>query len=421
MGNNKDQDQDASVNENEKDNDNKNDIKSENENSENENKPKMMNLSEMNARLKTFEYSKANLTDLSQVNDDLEGKIKELSNKIDNIKLNLFGIDKDDKNIANNKPDKKYKEERDNTTNNINAQRFNFLNKTDFEKFLKKSEEEHSKIWKEIDSLRLVVGDINDNFNNKASLDELEQLKNIILDKTEELFLGQNKKIVNNSSAINIFQDNFKKLLKLLSENEQYGNISSQNLYQFVKNKRSGSGGHSCASCETYIGDLKIEPKHVNWNKFPKKERDNADILKKVHNGYSRLLQMINFDSGGNPSLIPYTSNVNSDTNISSHMDNNISQTKDKNEFNQSFYNKRLFSSKIKKMMKANNKTVDLINLKKDGINPHKKLPTIKTAKSIDNFQNLKQASNRTIHQKDIYFINPALYKVIPKPEEKNG
>ena len=423
MGNNKDQDQDASVNENKKDNDNdnKNDIKSENENSENENKPKMMNLSEMNARLKTFEYSKANLTDLSQVNDDLEGKIKELSNKIDNIKLNLFGIDKDDKDIVTNKPDKKYKEERDNNTNNINAQRFNFLNKTDFEKFLKKSEEEHSKIWKEIDSLRLVVGDINDNFNNKASLDDLEQLKNIILDKTEELFLGQNKKIVNNSSAINILQDNFKKLLKLLSEKEQYGNIPSQNLYQFVKNKRSGSGGHSCASCESYIGDLKIEPKHVNWNQFPKKERDNAEILKKVHNGYSRLLQMINFDSGGKPSLVPYTSNVNSDTNISSNMDNNISQTKDKNEFNQSFYNKRLFSSKIKKMMKSNNKTVDLINLKKDEVSLHKKLPTIKTSKSIDNFQNLKQASNQTIHQKDIYFINPALYKVIPKREEKNG
>ena len=428
MGNNTEQNEDKDQEQDQDDSSNENDIiKSEKEKSENEeeekddnnNKPKMMNLSEINALLKTFEYSKANLTDLSQVNDDLDGKIKDLANKIDNIKLNLFGIDKDDKNNYSSKSDKKNQIERDNNKNNNNAQRFNFINKSDFEKFITKSEEEHNKIWKEIDSLRLVIDDIKDNFNNKASLDDLEELKNIILDKTEELFLGQNKKITNHSSAIKILQDNFKKLLKLLSDKEQYGNIPSQ--YQYIeKKKRSGSGGHSCASCETYIGDLKIEPKYVNWNQFPKKGKDNAEILKRVQNGYSRLLQMINFDSNGNPLLAPYTSNINSDTNNSSNIENNVSQTKEKNDINQSFANKRLFSSKVKKIMKENNKTIDLINSKKDELIPNKKLPTIKTSKSIDNFQNIIQKSNQSIHQKDIYFINPALYKVFPKPEEKN-
>ena len=428
MGNNTEQDKDQELEQD--DSSNENDIiKSENEDEENNktnnninnNKPKMMNLSEINSLLKTFEYSKANLTDLSQINDDLDGKIKDLANKIDNIKLSLFGIDKDEKNNSSNKSDKKNKIERDNNNNNTNAQRFNFINKSDFEKFMTKSEEEHNKIWKEIDSLRLVVDDINENFNNKASLDDLEELKNIILDKTEELFLGQNKKIINYSSAIKILQDNFKKLLKLLSDKEQYGDIPSQNQYQYIdKKKRSGSGGHSCASCETYIGDLKIEPKYVNWNQFPKKGKDNADILKRVQNGYSRLLQMINFDSSGNPSLAPYTSNINSDTNMSSNIENNISQTREKNDINQSFANKRLFSTKVKKIMKENNKTIELINSKKDEVIQYKKLPTIKTSKSIDNFQNLIQKSNQNIHQKDIYFINPVLYKVFPKPEEKN-
>ena len=350
MGNNTEQNEDKDQEQDQDDSSNENDIiKSEKEKSENEeeekddnnNKPKIMNLSEINALLKTFEYSKANLTDLSQVNDDLDGKIKDLANKIDNIKLNLFGIDKDDKNNYSSKSDKKNQIERDNNKNNNNAQRFNFINKSDFEKFITKSEEEHNKIWKEIDSLRLVIDDIKDNFNNKASLDDLEELKNIILDKTEELFLGQNKKITNHSSAIKILQDNFKKLLKLLSDKEQYGNIPSQ--YQYIeKKKRSGSGGHSCASCETYIGDLKIEPKYVNWNQFPKKGKDNAEILKRVQNGYSRLLQMINFDSNGNPLLAPYTSNINSDTNNSSNIENNVSQTKEKNDINQSFANKSI-------------------------------------------------------------------------------
>ena len=245
MGNNTEQNEDKDQEQDQDDSSNENDIiKSEKEKSENEeeekddnnNKPKIMNLSEINALLKTFEYSKANLTDLSQVNDDLDGKIKDLANKIDNIKLNLFGIDKDDKNNYSSKSDKKNQIERDNNKNNNNAQRFNFINKSDFEKFITKSEEEHNKIWKEIDSLRLVIDDIKDNFNNKASLDDLEELKNIILDKTEELFLGQNKKITNHSSAIKILQDNFKKLLKLLSDKEQYGNIPSQ--YQYIEKKK---------------------------------------------------------------------------------------------------------------------------------------------------------------------------------------
>ena len=227
----------------------------EKENSDNNNKPKVMNLLEMNSLLKTFEYSKANLTDLSQINDDLDGKVKELSDKIDHLKLSLFGVEKDEKTNTKNKNNKNQKIDDDNSKNSINVQRFNFLNKADFEKFKTKTEEEHNKMWKEIDSLRLVVGDMNDNFNNKASLDDLEELKNIILDKTEELFLSQNKKNNNFSSAIKILQENFKKLLKLLSEKEQNNNFQGQFQYQFEK-KRSGSGGNSCASCEKYIGYL---------------------------------------------------------------------------------------------------------------------------------------------------------------------
>ena len=78
-------------------------------------------------------------------------------------------------------------------------------------------------------------------------------------------------------------------MLKLLADRDQYEN----NQFKIDNNPISG---HSCASCENYLGDLKIEQKYVNWNQFPRKERDNSEIFKKVQNGYSRLLQMINFD-----------------------------------------------------------------------------------------------------------------------------
>ena len=373
---------------------------------------KPMNLSEINTRLRAYQYSKANVTDLNSLNDEFDFRIKELGRRFSEFKISIFGTDKDDISEEKDKLDSGETER-----SGVKAPRLNFVSKTDFEKFRLKSEEEFGKIWDEINNIKLLVNDFNTKTKNRASLDDLEDLKNIILQKTEELFLSQNKKYVNFSSAIKILQDNFRKLLKLLCDKEQY---YENNKYQMEGNPMA-IGGHSCASCETYIGDLRTEQKFVSWNQFPKKERDNSDILKKVQNGYSRLLQMINFDSNGNPSLNPYTSSINNETNISSNVEDNTMATKEKSEINQSFTNKRLFSTKIKKITKENNKTIDILNSKKEHLNKNnKKLPSIKTSKSIDNLQKLKYKSNQNANKKDINFINPAISQIIQDSEEKN-
>ena len=379
---------------------------------------KAMNLSEIITRLKAFQFSKANITDLNQMNEDFDFRIKELSNKIRDIKFSLFGSDKDADNKINDNNNNTGQDE--SSKNAVNMPRLTFVSKTDFEKLKTDTENEFDKVWKEINSLRLVVDNISDKINNKASLNDLEDLKNIILQKTEELFLNQNKKHVNYSSTIKILQENFKKLLKLLSDKEQY----------YEKNKFSmgdnplNLGGHSCASCENYLGDLNSEQKYVNWNKFPKKERDNnADILKRVQNGYSRLLQMINFDNNGNPSLLPYNNNsINKETNVSSNVEDNLqsNEKNEKNESNQSFSNKRLFSTKVKKLVKENDKSKEFLNLKKEPCSRSRKLPSIKTSKSIDNLNILKYKSSQHMDKKDINFINPAISKVVQESDEIN-
>ena len=52
-------------------------------------------------------------------------------------------------------------------------------------------------------------------------------------------------------------------------------------------------GGHACASCEAYIGDLKEKGDFVAWNKYPQRERDKNY---RVGNGFSRMLNMLNMD-----------------------------------------------------------------------------------------------------------------------------
>ena len=52
-----------------------------------------------------------------------------------------------------------------------------------------------------------------------------------------------------------------------------------------------------CASCESYIGDIKDGNNntiHVPWNKYPVK--DPNDKLYRMGNGYSKMLQMIQVD-----------------------------------------------------------------------------------------------------------------------------
>ena len=68
--------------------------------------------------------------------------------------------------------------------------------------------------------------------------------------------------------------------------------------------------GYSCAACESYIGDLRDDAhKFIPWNKMPL--RDPGDKLYRMGNGFSKMLQMLNFDNNGNVSLNPNIINEN--------------------------------------------------------------------------------------------------------------
>ena len=51
-------------------------------------------------------------------------------------------------------------------------------------------------------------------------------------------------------------------------------------------------GGFSCASCESYIGDLKNTKEFTPWSKYPNREDKNY----RYGSGFSRMLNMLNID-----------------------------------------------------------------------------------------------------------------------------
>ena len=208
----------------------------------------------------------------------------------------------------------------------------------------------------------------------------------LILQKIEELFMQQNKKFNHNSSIIQILQDQFKKLLELLSRKEE----EKESL--LIRGKPIS--GYSCASCETYIGDLKNDPnnRYVHWNKFPEKNYKDEQFYK-VHNGYSRLLQMINFDSNGKMTLNPFSNNDNNNS-ISSKNKNNINRSNE--PLNKSLSRGRSVCSVRTKRENSKEKyrTIDTTKQTNEDKNTEQNLPLIKVSGSVDNFDKLIKKNN---------------------------
>ena len=325
-------------------------------------KAKNFSLSEINQRLNQLNSIKLNKSDFGKYYEKIMG----VETKVNNLMSNLFGD-----NNGNSEDIK---------TKNF----FSFVTKEEFDRNKIKNEEEFKKIWEEIKNLRNIKEEIENKLKEKVSFKDLESFQTLIHQKIEELFLIQNKKYSHNSTILQILQDQFKKLLELLSQRED------QESGNWLITKKPMSG-YSCASCDTYIGELKNDQnKFVNWKKMPLKEKEIKDEqFFKVGNGYSRLLQMINFDSNGKMTLNPFANNNHNDNSNSSvsyknksTSSNDLNKSSSKDRVIYSVRNKRDYS-------KEKNKTID-INKSTNGENiSDKKLPIIKPSMSIDNYEKL--------------------------------
>ena len=126
-----------------------------------------------------------------------------------------------------------------------------------------------------------------DQINGKVDYSQLEELKEFLLGKIDELMRGFKQFADKNET---------KKALKNLEK-------QLKNLYDLVMSKAQGSGideddamfskkhlwGFSCASCEKNLINLCSKPPdHYSWNKFPL--RDPAERIARVGQGFSRML-----------------------------------------------------------------------------------------------------------------------------------
>ena len=273
-----------------------------------------VNIDEIYRQLKFLHETKADKKELKEKYDDHQMQIDAINKRLDGLFAQMLSR----KNEGSDQPV-------------IDIDFSLYLPKSEFDKYKRDTTLEFKKIWDEIKNIKDLINKISSLLNNKANLSDLEDLKNLILAKLEELALACNKKFADrNETANNLkyLEDQIRKLFALLSSSKK-DTFNEADNWLLAKKPISG---YSCAACESVIGNLRDDAnKFIPWNKLPL--RDPGDKLYRMGNGFSKMLQMLNFDSYGNVSLNPniineanFYNNVNINNNNINNSINNSGQ-----------------------------------------------------------------------------------------------
>ena len=257
-----------------------------------------------------------------------------------------------------------------------------FLEKESFNEFIKIYNKEKKIFEKNFEEFRRIITDISEIIKTKSSENDFKNFEAIINNKLEELKLNCGKKFADKIDT--------SKSLKYLEAQIKYineFNIKKEKNDNWLLAKKP-VGGFSCASCETYIGDLKDKNDFIHWNKYPYRDK-NVEKNYRIGNGFSRMLNMLNIDIKNSVDNL----NINS---YESDDDENINQ-------NQPIHHQtnNTINFNISQGIKNSSSTKNRNSLKKNIIHVFNRnnLPKIKSLENIMNNENSLEnhGMNKTI------------------------
>ena len=174
-----------------------------------------------------------------------------------------------------------------------------FLETKVFNDFKSQIIKEFSNINENFMQSKKMSEEIVESLKNRTSFKDLKVLEDVVLGKIEELRITSGKKFADHLETSKTF--------KYLEQQIKY--ITQV----FIKRmEKSGENwllakkpiNSVCASCESYIGELKDTGTYIPWNKYPSK--DPNDKLYRLGNGFSKMLQMIQIDENEKKNINGY-------------------------------------------------------------------------------------------------------------------
>jgi len=338
------------------------------------NKANSSDLEQLKNQLKSFENEIKKIWDeLNNLNnkyDKHNDEIEYIKQRLDDLNLLIKKLE----NMLNNLPT-------NNGTISANIDFNDYVKLSVFNEFKNLSEENFKKIFDELENLKRLIDEIFELLKNKANLSDLNELRDFLLSKIDELAIACNKKFADkNETARNLhyLEQQIKKILSLLLNKDDKAD-------NWLLAKKP-LNGYFCASCEANL-DLKDNTQYVPWNRLPL--RNPNEKLYRIGNGFSKMLQMLNFD----------------DYNINNNINASTANSPPRTGFN--FYNKKenakeRYQSAHYRNININNNNYNNNNNNNNGSsdelsnsnniasNSNNGLPKIKTNNNINNKDNNK-------------------------------
>ena len=228
-------------------------------------------ISKMREELEDFLNSQTENSEIVNI----KRKLESVSNKVHDIIENVINKKGDNNNSRSNANDK-----------------YKFIEFKIFEEFKSHIAKEFNNINDNFINSRKLLDELIDSVRNRTSYKDLKALEDAMLSKMEDLKITFAKKFAD--------KNEMNRVIKYLDQ--QIKNI----IQIYIKKIEKGDNwllakkpitNNLCASCESYIGDIKDSNNnniYIPWNKYPVK--DPNDKLYRMGSGYSKMLQMIQID-----------------------------------------------------------------------------------------------------------------------------
>ena len=352
--------------------------------------------------------------DLDPINyklDEIDSKIYELKNQNEDCKdkIDIINseIEKIKKNIDNlgGQIIKSYQPGLETYDKNRN------INVEELKSYIKKDlfEEEKDKILKKIEKVFEFENENNkqiqviDKKTEKYVTDnDLKNMQHYITNMIEEFKILANKKFLEKKDA----QKTFKYLelqIKTINENINLNCPTSPGDNWLLAKKPLNS--YLCASCESYIGDLKNRNEYLPWNRLSPRESKKY----RMGHGFSRMLQMVNMD------LMKNAEKINDDLSIKIDDNQNV-----KNFFENKLL-PRLNSSKNVRKIKYKNNSVNFNRKMNETKEYELNTSQINTGVNSSNYMNNATIGNRLNNSIDSINNNSHNYKISKLKKKDNN
>ena len=163
-----------------------------------------------------------------------------------------------------------------------------YLEIVTFNKFISSLQKEKEKNEQNIKEINKLLNNMAEVIKTKSSSEDMKIFEEIINNKLEELKLYSIKKFtdkIENNRNIKFLDSQIRHIIDIY--------IKKLNKPESWIIAKKPLGGYSCASCESYLGELKKSQEYMPWNKYPNRDRDQSF---RHGNGFSKMLNMLNVD-----------------------------------------------------------------------------------------------------------------------------